>query len=179
MNKTAHLLLLLLIIATGACTMMVFEEPMPLDAKEVDEFPANFQGEYIYYIDDLSAQITIGQNYFIRDSMAVYISDSLVVKAFDEGYVVNEKINDPTLKSFGKWYSYYLTESKDGALQAISFITTEPENEKKILKKYPAEIIDENEVQTLILIDAKKLNFSKLLKDKRATTVTILHPHTD
>lgn len=169
--------LLFFVFATTACTIMVFENPMPLDAESVDEFPEDFRGEYIYYIDDISAQITIGQNYFIRDSMAIYISDSLVVKPFENGYVVSERINDPTLKSYGKWYSYYISQSKDGALQAISFITTEPDNEKKILKKYNSEVLDKDEVQTLILIDAEKLNFSKLTKDKRATTITILYPY--
>lgn len=169
-------LFILLTLLTSSCAIIVFEEPMPAGEETVDNFPENFRGDYRYYIDDLSAEITIGQNYFIRDSMAIFISDSLVVKPFGNGYVVNERINDPLVKSNGKWYAYILNDGKDGSINAISFTITDSLKQKKVMKKYALHLLEKDEVQTSLLFTADDAAFKRLSKDKNAVTQTILYP---
>lgn len=160
----------------SSCTIIVFDEPMPPGGEELRSFPESFQGHFTYTLQDLTSDITIGENYFIRDSISIYISDSLVLKPYGKSFVISERINDPTVEVVGKWYSYMLSEGKDGTINANAFCITDSIQQEKILKKYDTQLIDEGEVQSFMIFKGDGESFEKLSKEKGACIPVVLTP---
>lgn len=167
-------ILFAIIFALSSCTILVFEEPMPSGGQELKSFPENFQGHFTYTLQDLSSDIVIGENYFIRDSIAVYISDSLVLKPYGKSFVLSERINDPTVSVMGKWYCYMLSEGRNGTVNATAFCITDSIQQIKILEKYDTQLIDEGEVQSFMIFKGDSESFEKLSKEKGANIPVVL-----
>lgn len=167
---------LAIIFTLSSCTILVFDEPMPPGGEQLQSFPKNFQGHFTYTIQDLSSDIVIGENYFIRDSIAVYISDSLVLKPFGKSFVLSERINDPTVQAMGKWYCYMLSEGRGGTVNATAFCITDSIQQEKILEKYNTQLIDEGEVQAFMMFKGDSESFEKLSKEKGANIPVVLSP---
>lgn len=168
--------LLAIIFTLSSCTILVFEEPMPPGGEELKSFPENFQGHFTYTLQDLTADIVIGENYFIRDSISVYISDSLVLKPFGKSFVLSERINDPTVLAMGKWYSYILSKGRGGTVNATAFCITDSIQQEKILEKYDTQLIYEDEIQAFMLFKGDPESFEKLSKEKGANIPVVLTP---
>ena len=171
--------LLAIIFTLSSCTILVFDEPMPPGGEELQSFPENFQGHFTYTLQDLSSDIIIGENYFIRDSIFVYISDSLVLKPFGKSFVLSERISDPTVAVTGKWYSYMLSEGRGGTVNATAFCITDSIQQEKILEKYDTRLIDDGEVQAFMTFAGDFESFEKLSKEKGACIPVLLTPKKD
>lgn len=168
--------LLTIIFTLSSCTIFVFEEPMPPGGEELQNFPEYFQGHFTYTLQDLSSDIVIGENYFIRDSIEIYISDSLVLKPYGKSFILSERINDPTVLAMGKWYSYMLSEGRGGTINATVFCITDSIQQEKILEKYDTQLIDDGEIQSFMIFKGNIESFEKLSKDKGATIPVVLTP---
>lgn len=168
--------LLAIIFTLSSCTILVFEEPMPPGGEELKSFPENFQGQFTYTLQDLTSDIVIGENYFIRDSIFVYISDSLVLKPYGKSFILSERINDPTALAMGKWYCYMLSEGRGGTINATAFCITDSIQQEKILVKYDTRLIDEDEVQSFMMFKGDAESFEKLSKEKGAIIPVVLTP---
>jgi len=175
MTKNLFVILLFAITMTS-CTLIVFEEPMPPGGEKLASFPEKFQGHFIYTIEDLASDLVIGENYFIRDSIAVYISDSLILKPYGKSFVLSERINDPTVSVMGKWYCYMLSEGKDGTIHATAFCITDSIQQEKIQDKFNTKVIDRGEVQAFMEFKGDSKSFKKLTKEKGATIPVVLTP---
>lgn len=171
--------LLAFIFTLSSCTIVVFEEPMPPGGEALLSFPENLQGNFTYTLQDLTSDIVIGENYFIRDSITIYISDSLLLKPYGKSFVLSERINDPTVSAMGKWYCYMLSEGKGGTINATAFCITDSIQQVKIQKKFKTEIIDGDEIQSLMLFKGDAESFEKLSKEKGATIPVVLSPKLD
>ena len=168
---------LLAIISTlSSCTILVFDEPMPPGGEELKSFPEYFRGQFTYTLQDLTADIEIGENYFIRDSISVYISDSLVLKPFGKNFVLSERINDPTVQVTGKWYCYMLSEGRGGTVNATAFCITDSIQQEKILEKYDTRLLDDDEIQAFMTFEGDSESFEKLTKEKGAGISVVLTP---
>lgn len=171
--------LLAIIFTLSSCTIAVFEEPMPPGGEALLSFPENFQGHFTYTLQDLSSDIVIGENYFIRDSISVYISDSLVLKPYGKSFVLSERINDPTVSVMGKWYCYMLSEGRNGTVNATAFCITDSIQQIKIKEKFDTKLIDDGEVQSFMEFKVDYESFEKLSKEKGATIPVVLTPKVD
>jgi len=149
---------------------------MPPGGESLDSFPENFQGHFTYKLQDLTSDIVIGENYFIRDSISVYISDTLVLKPFGKSFILSERINDPTVSASGKWYCYKLSEGKGGTLHATAFCITDSIQQEKILEKYNTKLIDKGEIQSFMTFVGDTHSFEKLSKEKGAGVSVVLTP---
>jgi len=176
---TRTFLLVIVACLAASCTFIVFDQPMPPDGTPLDRVPASLQGLYTYELEKMtSSEVEIGENYFIRDSVPEYLSDSLILKPYGKKYVLSKKISDLNNEANGKWFCYILSPETGSGLEVNVFCIADTTYEEKLIVKYNGKYLNATKEfgDSFLYLNADLKMFKKLSKDKKVTIPVMLTP---
>lgn len=106
--KTPLIIVFASLLIFSSCSNVVFEQPMPIERKNLTSFPEKWLGEWLPTDDDDPLTYTIARDYFYTDSNdPCFLSESFRLRRF-QGYLVLSNQDDR-----GQWEVILAKRKKD------------------------------------------------------------------
>jgi len=164
MKRLCFFALLALLLAS--CDQVIFPEPQPPRVDPLSEFPAGLRG---VFLDEDGDTLTVGTRSFSYDNdgiagmQGVHLSDSAVIKAYNDRYFFNTRI---VLGGTDYWLTYIIRTYNGGAnLDVYAMNPDEVVNLAK-LQEITSKVRDiEDDGSTYYLFDPKRKHYKKIISD--------------
>lgn len=173
--KTHRFILILSLLTLSACGVYLFENPQPMDTKELNVIPSELIGTYLEKEDQDSLIITSNSyrytgngSVFENTREGILESGKVILKKMNGYYFINQKIAHPLESSSDSLWDVYALQYKRKQLSVYSLMY---EEEKTIeFANSVMEILPVKEQKfgedTLYVINPTKKEYKKLLDSK-------------
>lgn len=93
--KSLELLFASLIVGIfSACTPVMFESPVPEQARSMEQFPAEYRGTYILATDESTETLSINENSYACGEITGVLGENAVLKPYQQFWVMSQKAQD-------------------------------------------------------------------------------------
>lgn len=163
MKQLIYSLALLLLMAS--CDQVIFPEPQPKKVKSLKEIPGELRGVFLDHNGDTlfvyAHSFTYRSDDFV-DMKNVYLSDSAVLKKYQERYFFNTMI---WVDEESYWLTYMLETHDQG--DEIDLYTMDPGDIVKLakLQEITSKVKDIEGEPAYYLFDPKKKDYKKIIAD--------------
>ena len=169
--KPVNYIPILFVMILSSCGVYLFENPQPLNTKELKVVPAELIGMYIEKKEQDSLIITNDSyNYLSQDSEreGSLHRGNVVLKKMNDYYILSQKVAHPLENSSDSLWEVYAVKYKRNGLSVYS-LTFEEDNREQfndsVMKILPVK--EQNtDGDTLYVINPTKREFKTLLESK-------------
>ncbi len=165
-------ILLVLTIILSSCSEIVFENPQPLDSKDLSVIPESLRGKFAFVALNNEEWLEVGATFIENEKGKSFLSDSLILRKFGNRYVLSKKIKSQT-ETNGKWSIQMIEEKGCGFLKVTGFFVSKEEELPALYEKYGGKEIP-GQMGKSVIMAVDKNKFESMASDDLTTVALIL-----